>query len=374
MSRKLLWGAIIVLLLALLAYAVGRNIVLEPYTLDTGYQDAARRNDWLAAERLLTRLDITAVSVRDLNDLNWPPAPQDTLLLATPGYAIDRTRSEQLLDWVAAGGHLLLTVYDDYEPGDGGDALLDHFGVASLEHPSRPTELDLQLTPDGDTLTLWPRGPYLLADNSDAALIVAGEEAGAHLLRYGWGDGYVTILSDFSMFSNERLGDHDHADLLWQLLEADTRQGTVWLQYLPRVPSLTELLWRYGWMPLLGLLLTLACAVWAYSGRLGPILVPRVTGGRSLAEHIQASGRFLWRQGVGATLVTAAQQRLFHAAQRRLPQWRQLDSAERARQLSAVTGLPPEQIMSALRTDAPKSEREFYYLIQLLHRIRKQLP
>lgn len=304
---------ILVIVLGLLALLVAggaglwlsRNLIQRSEEVFTGFGEAARRNPFYAAERLLIRLGRSVHGVRRLADLPETPAAADTILVALPTYVLSAAESQRLLDWVRGGGHLIIGVQHPYEPGQGRDQLLDSLAVRSYRAESTSTE-PIPVRLDEAMPSFQVRFQSSLRLNE------------AFWQQVRWGQGRVTLLTDLELFANRRLADHDHADFLWALVECNPG-GRVWLQYRTLVPSLAQLLWQRAWMPLLGLMLALLAALWHYSQRLGPIRVPRSGEERRLAEHLQASARFLWRQGVGPVMLQAARHYTLHRLARRRP-------------------------------------------------------
>ena len=262
-----------------LAWWLSQNLVKRSAEVYIGYGEAARRNPFYLAERLLIRLGATAQSIRRLDELPDPLNPADTLLVAIPTYVLSAGEAQRLLHWVGQGGHLIIGVQHPYQPGQGRDHLLNPL-------------------------------------------------------------------------ANERLIDHDHADFLWALFQQNPPGGAFWLQYRTLAPSLAHLLWQYAWMPLLGVLLTLLAMLWRSSRRLGPVLIPRSGEQRRLAEHLQASSRFLWRHGAGPMLLQAAR----HYAQRRMERRRPGSSSDAA---------------LLEHSDQPLNERELIDTLQTLQRLNR---
>ncbi|MFO7642414.1 MAG: DUF4350 domain-containing protein [Candidatus Competibacteraceae bacterium] len=330
-------------LLALFA-AVGlflwlyENLVQRSEEVYTGFDEIAARNPFYTAERLLTQLGRAARGVRRLSDLPQALAAEDTLLVAVPTYVLSAAESRRLLDWVERGGHLIVSVRHEYAPEQGRDPLLNHFAVRS--HAAEPAALE------PETVVLDAASPPLQVRFQSGLRLNE-----AFWQQYRWGQGRVTLLTDIGVFSNIRLLDHDHADFLWALSQQNPN-GQIWLQYRMLLPSLAQLLWRHAWMPLLGLTLTLLAVLWRHGRRLGPVLVPRADEQRRLAEHLQASSRFLWRHGAGPTLVQAAR----HYTLRRLDRHH--------------AGLPPAA--AALDdSDQPLTERELVHTLQTLQRLHR---
>jgi hypothetical protein len=367
----LLIGGLSLLLLAGLGYWFDQHWLLEPTYVLTDSQDAARRNELYAAAHLLAQLGVKAYSVRDLSELPETLDASAGVLLSTPSYAITPTRTQALLAWVANGGYLIVTVYQAYEPGRGGDPLLDSLGVQVREAATgQQKPLVAKYGKTAPALQVQFQGNYFLKDIKGKASGRVDDGQSSRLLQFQWGQGRVTVLSELGLFDNDRLADHDHADLLWVLLQG---RHEVWLQYLPRVPSLVQLLWQYAWMPLAGLLITLLGAVWAGSYRLGPILLTPLDGHRSLLEHVLASGRFLWRQGAQTLLLEAVRQRIIAKLEHRFPQWQQLSPAEQISYLTEQVALSREQVALAWQSASPVSPREFLTIVQCLQHIEKSL-
>lgn len=341
MTSHRFWLIPLVLLALLIASGLAlwlsQNLVKRSEEVYLGDGEAAQRNPFYLAERLLSRLGVTVRSIRRLGELPDPLDPADTLLAAIPTYALSAGEAQRLLRWVGQGGHLIMGVQHPYEPDQGLDHLLNSLRVNSrrIESPAAdpvPVSLD-QAMP---SLQVRFRSDLRLND--------------APWQTVRWGRGQVTLLTDIDLFANHQLADNDHADFLWALLQQNPSGGVCWLQYRRLAPSLAQLLWQYAWMPLLGLLLTLLAAWWRYSRRLGPLLVPRSGEQRRLAEHLRASSRFLWRHGAGPTLLQAAREYALRRIARRQP------------------GASLDRAMLE-QSDQPLSERELIHILQTLQRL-----
>lgn len=389
-----------VIIVAILLFAVTalgvwlyQNLIYETeYVQTQGYSSEARENSFLAAERLLNRLDREAHSVRKVSQLPTELDPADSLILSTPGYALSSKQVDDLLAWVEQGGHLLLATYRTYDldADSGVNKLFDYLGLsvdtwsdADDEETEEIKEIFGFEEEQPDTITLpniteplkvrfYSR--YFLQDADGNAAWAISDRSGTRLLHYQQGQGAITVLSELRLFQNRRLARHDHANLLWQLVQLNdnTGAGTVWLQYAPQVASLLELLWRNAWMPLLGLTLTLIAILWAANRRLGPKLLSRSEARRSLLEHIQASGRFLWRQKDRATLLSAVRQRTQQALRRRHPHWRTLDIPAQAEHLARLLDLPKAEIEAALADNTISDRQLFTRRIQQLQQLAKK--
>ena len=324
---------IVVLLVGGIGFWLSQHLIERSVEEYTGDSETARRQPLYAAERLLTRLGRTVHPIRRLDELPDALDPADTVLAVMPTYALGAAASQRLLDWVEHGGHWIVSVQHEYQPGQGQDHLLNALQIDSHRVETTATE-PVSVTLHDATPPLQVRFATDLRLNEQPWLS----------LRHG--RGRVTLLTDIELFGNGRLADHDHADFLAVLLEQNPG-GAIWLQYRLLTPSLAQLLWQHAWMPLLGLIVTLLAGLWHYSRRLGPVLLPRPSEPRRLADHLQASSRFLWRHGAGPMLLHAARQ----YAQRHHP------------------GAAPEAAVLDF-SDQPLTERELIAVMQTLQRLR----
>lgn len=115
-------------------------------TLDVGYGEEARRNDFLAAERFLAARGIESETVSGLALLDALPPTDDLLILSAARESLSARRRRALVDWVEAGGHLLVVAHAPYdvEAQASRDPLLDELGVLLL-----PVEIGAPEEPEG---------------------------------------------------------------------------------------------------------------------------------------------------------------------------------------------------------------------------------
>jgi hypothetical protein len=101
---------------------------------------------------------------------------------------------------------------------------------------------------------------------------------------------------------------------------------------------------------------------------LGPLEPPRGRRRRDLAEHLEANGTFLWRQGLAFRLVEPTRKRVLAAWQRRRPELRRMGPQEQATAIAEATGLPPDALAEALLAlrDEPRAFAEQAHRLQWL--------
>ncbi len=335
------------LLTLLVAVAGGwwlqQNLVQDSREEWTGYSETVRRNPLYLAERLLIRLGRTAHSVRRLQDLPADLKTADTVLMTAPSFVLSAAETRRWLAWVAQGGHLLIRVEREHEPGQSGDHLLNALQVRSHKPEQCAPGGPSAVQPDPARPPLHVRFAGNLRLNTDGWQALA------------WGQGQVTLLTDLNMFANTQLDDYEHAGFLWALLQRNP-DGAIWLQYQMQLPSLLQLLWERAWVALIVLLLTLLATLWHASRRLGPLLAPRADAQRRLVEHLDASSRFLWRRGAGPVLLQAARHYTLRRIQRR-------------------QGRDAEMLASALTdSDQPLNETTLLQTLRTLQRLNHPGP
>jgi hypothetical protein len=358
-----------------------------------GYSGEARSNPLLAARRFLRAMGVEAQTLHGLPSVGELPARGQTLLLTTRGSALSEARIEQLLGWVRAGGHLIfpaMSGQDVYWE----DRLAEE--IAAVERRAAdigspllaPLELELRYAGALPEDTPWlvieqdPIEQFLEADLL-LAWTLAGAHAedwqiasefGTHILRRRLGAGSVTVATELTWVENERIGELDHAELLWWLIR-DGRGTTpiVWLMHDEEMPPLWQVLWTQARPLVIGLALLIVFALWAAAPRFGPLQGAPAPLRRRLLEHIEASGEFLWRHGQRERLLTATRRALERRLLARHPDWERLDAGAREARLVHLAQLEPEAARRLLHDPASANGREFTETVRHIESLRKQL-
>jgi len=370
------------------------NFKLVTKEAEIGYRGEARYNPFLAAQHLVEKMGATAITARSFSKLHRQLAPQDTLVLALySDELLTDSRREWLWEWIVAGGHLIafkgpqsdyLHLWgnqqeeDEAEPG----YIEQEFGISEqyndqlLEAEIEATD-PLELTWDGYDVVVYFNPAYylIIENNAHASGFGAPDRDGYHFLHAEYGAGSVTLLSDAIALQNSRIGEHDHAQYFWQLINMHHQPETVWFwrAYTGDFPSVLQLLWQYAWTVVItgGLLLL----VWlrAISQRFGAILPMPLPARRRLLEHIEASGDFLWRRKQSTVLLKSTRQTLWQRLEVVHPDWLHLAEADLVQRFVLLTELPEQQIDQALHRQPITSQLEFTRAIHTLTQLKDAL-
>lgn len=117
-----------------------------------------------------------------------------------------------------------------------------------------------------------------------------GDEHGARLLQFYYGDGTFTALSSSEIWENDYIGLGDHAYFLSYIVPDES---AIHLFYNITAPTLTELIKRYFTELILALSVLLMLWLWRNGVRVQPITMVVEGQRRSFAEHLTASAKFL---------------------------------------------------------------------------------
>jgi hypothetical protein len=408
--QALLRGALVLVLLALCAAGFFACFEKREIEIERGVSDEARRNPYLALGRLLERMGHTVVAETNPERLGELPDPPATLILPTSRASIGAERSQELLDWVSRGGHLAVVTYsfwpDAAEEPARPDPILDRFGlrqVAGLlpvpeqaedeeadepQEPSEPTpslgelfadEADSDATESAwaafDTGTLevgFSPNFRWLDPQAVAAWSVAGF-SGVHLIEVAHGRGRISAFTSEEPLLNRWIGERDNAEFAVRWLRRDANaDGPIWILYEEDWPSLFALVRRHGMPALVAGAVLLFAWVWSAVFRFGPVLPEPSRARRSWLEHLDAAGRFHWRQDHGRALLAGMRDEVARRLRERHPAWRDLPERERAARVAERTGLSPAEVEHAL-AGAPGGPRAFAAKVGALERIRAAL-
>jgi hypothetical protein len=368
MSRQALWTIVVVL--ALLGGAIWffDNFERVPDKEWTGYQGEARRNGFLAAERLLDRMGLRVRHLKTPIELRELP-PNGTLILPARRNALAPAERERLLEWVQAGGHLVVENENHRLP----DPILDALGVkrAPVKSPgqSRPTEVRLPHSPDplkvslafGQTLVA-PEGAFRVQERGTTQLV--------HFKR---GRGQVTALNDFGFMRNAAVGQNDHAEFLWQLVRFQAGTPAVFVFDNPQKLSLVGWLRDNAWAVLAAAALLLVVWLWRVGSRFGPGAPDPEPARRRLLDHLRASGRFQWSRGGGGALVEAAREAALRRVGRAYPDFAGLTRVQQQARLVELFGIRPEDAQKVLAAAHPRTPSELMAAVGVYQRIQERL-
>ncbi|MBB3104073.1 DUF4350 domain-containing protein [Azomonas macrocytogenes] len=352
--RPILLGGLGCLLLVVAAFLLKNP--LQPYeeSIDHGPAPAVRANPYLAAELFLREHGLDLRRDRDLPDLDTLPAPGHSLLLLGERSQMTPPQAKHLLDWTARGGHLLFVAERlwDEENANSGDLLLDalHLQQFESDSPQRAKLTYFHTQNSGKPARLAFNSAYHLYDPEHRAHAWANSDTATHLLQLHYGQGQITVLTDAWIWQNQRIGQYDHAWLLWYL----TRDTKVVLIERNRQPGMATLLLEYFPHALSAALLLLILIVWRSSRRQGPLLAPADPARRQLREHLVASAGFLLRHAGKRRLLHDLQERIRRRARLRQPGFERLAQAEQLEALARLSSLPVATVTAAMYLPAQR--------------------
>jgi hypothetical protein len=386
------WYAVgLVVMCSLAAVWFLLNFDTEPYEVRGGPKREALRNPFLAAEKLLRGLGYPIETVQEAAYLERLPAEGALILSGNRQYHLTPARTEALFAWVESGGYLLA----DAGAVGPSDPILMKFDVRlhprkrvatpaepeqaderSEEKPAaaaartkavrEPTRRAVSIPGYGRELRMRANvGRQLYVGEIDPAWGVKGgrnkqDNEGMELLDFRLGKGSVTLINGLWRFDNRGIEQDNHAELLAALLATHQPAGEVRIMTRLSVPSIWEWLSDHAQAAVLSALALLAAWLWRIIPRFGVIRPDPVAERRSLIEHLQAIGRFLWRKRSLDVLLDAARSNLHARLALRLSASGEPLHADLARHSGigvgdiafALTGIPqsPAQYTAAFRT------------------------
>ncbi|MFZ2754041.1 MAG: DUF4350 domain-containing protein [Lysobacteraceae bacterium] len=324
-----------------------------------------------------------------------PLKPADTLLLLGDTRTLPGADSARLLDWVEAGGHLIVrtpppgvVIGEDKVPllgeigiapvdaGSGEEAFVDEASVDEESTDGESSCLGLQVAKMDEHAEFCDgRHFYFTSDDVEVLALWGNDDSAEYgYARVPWGEGSIDVLADLDFLVNEKLEDKPHRALTRQLLQPNyARAGTFHLIYSANMPPLWRLLLDHAWRMLLPLLLALLVWLWMRAERLGPARPSPPPDRRSLLEHVQASGDHLYRYGRRATLYTAVHDAFLRRLRQRDPYAAALEGPAQIDAIAKRTGMSVVDIEAALRYPRPGDAKDFVIRITKLLQLRKRL-
>lgn len=378
-----LLGLLLVTAGAALLLLAGR-LLFEPVDeeVERGFRGPAAANRLLALERLLGELGVPAVRREGFSRL--PPADHVLLVSADPR-SLGPAGAARLLSWAEDGGHLVVVP----TRRDVGDPLIAPLGIAVLrkseeedekENEAEPAEAGSEAAKEAEPAEEEPEPtlrellrrsrrppPRLVLLPGTEALDEERLDGGVVRVAVAHGRGRVTVLNDPGPLTNRGLETPGRPSFAWRTLAPSGPPAGAWLIDRDRRPSPWALLAGRAGPATAALAALIAAWLWKASARFGPLLPAPEAERRSLAEHLRASGRWLWSRGARPPLLEAVRT----ALRRRLTRGQDEDLEEAALRAAAELGLPPAEVRRALTLRSPADRHDFARAVRVLETLRR---
>ncbi len=383
-----------------------------------GFSGKPKTMPLLGLEKFLKKMGMESELISRISQFENLPKTSDTIIINAPPVIIGHEKIASILDWVDDGGHLIYSasaghLYDDDEEVD--DEILQYLDVKLriaktkkkknlFSFFSQPIDDDTKDTADVDspaqcvnkatrgkviafpgteneqTIQFNPR--YSLQSDGYGSTIELSNANGVYLLQFPIGNGIITVMSDAEFIKNRHIIKYDHAQFFYQLVSnkigerSRLKPSKVWIQYMVGMPNIINLIWMKGWMFVVALALLVVSFLLMKGRRFGPIITTTTTVRRSLMEHVNAVGMFLWKKNGAKYLLINARQKVVALAEKNHPMFNVMQPNEQYQILSEISGINEEKISYALTTSADdigKDIREFTSIVILLNKLSRKL-
>jgi Domain of unknown function (DUF4350) len=392
-ARRTLIAALVVIAAGAGAWWLYANFERATERVWVGFRGKARTDPYLAAQRLLERMGVSTQTVRAIPALRTL-SPKATLVLPQARHAITTALQQEILNWVEDGGHLIIEAEPIHQPDPLLDALAVRRAEMALNEETEDAEEEAQdkkLEPSDVEKRLRNQGTDIVEIDVPQGLAPVKVRMSQHLSLYAesavarfgasattllfieHGVGLVSVMNDFGSLSNYLIGENDHAEFLWRLVQLEPDSREVWFFNNPQRLSLIEWLWRNAWAALAGGTALLLLWLWRTAPRFGPIEPDPERSRRRLLDHLRASGRFLWSKGGAQKLIEAARESCLRRVMRAHPDLLATPESEREARLMEVLGLSSEQARKLLVPGQTLRIIDFLQTVRLYQEVHEHL-
>ncbi len=359
-------------------------------TREIGYQGVARRQPYLAAERMMTTLGYEVSTIHSAKDL-----PLGGVLILGGEGAQNQNLGLQALNWVKQnGGHLIILLRgteswrDDWSSQllelfgmltkSEAHAVLRELGIKIGSKNSFKLDTKHEVTIEDTTYSYVPKTGLTLDATSqeDDLDLVEGTASDSQLFSLPWHRGRITVMVDGSPFRNRFIDQSDHAKLWMQLLQLPVQHqyGTETVTMLfANHDTFWVLLWEKFWMVILSLLALLCFWLWRHIPRFGPLLTLEGKGLRQFSEHLRMTGVFLWNRHQTSDLLLPLRRSILTKLHLRHPAWKEADDGRLMERFATMTNLPYDRVADAWQASYVKEGPRLVSLIRDLQLIEQSL-
>jgi hypothetical protein len=345
------------------------NFELVPYRERVGPSSEVRLRPYLAAQRFAERMDVRASEVRSLPELD-SLTPGGALLMPARRQALESRRLSQIVAWVDRGGHLIVEAEFAGVP----DPLLDLLAVRrSAIEPGANKPLLIDVGEGRRLAVSLPLRMGLQPQQAGERLLYAGPADAPQLVSYRRASGFVTVATSVQFAQNRLIGENDHAEFLWHLLNLNRSTPTLQVFNSPQRLSLWGFLKDHAAEALGAGIALLVLWLWRIAPRFGPVAPDAPPARRRLLDHLRASGRYYWASGLRARLVVAARDAALRRLARAQPDFPGAPQAEKVSRLALLMGISPEEASHFLSAAGPMRGADFIKLAQHAQRAHAAL-
>ena len=343
-----------------------------------GPSGEARLREFLAAQLLAERMGIEVTEVRSLPELDSLPI-ETTLLLPNHRQELPAPQLAEIVGWVERGGHLIVEAEFLGVP----DPLLDQLGVTRTQAELATKPVVIEAPKSQRQLSVFFPDPMQLK----AAKEEIRRRSSSRLVTFTRGRGLVTAVTSLRFARNPDYDDHaaklrrrparsiaalDHAELFWQLVSL-TPGGELYVYFRPERLSLWGFLKDNAAPALAAGGLLLALWLWSIMPRFGPVAPDAPPGRRRLLDHLRASGRYYWMNGLRSRLVIAARDGALRRIARAQPDFAAATEAERVSRLALLIGISKEEAARFLHAAGALRGADFITIAHHAQRVHSAL-
>lgn len=202
-----------------------------------------------------------------------------------------------------------------------------------------------------------------------------GSGHGSQYVHFSPGRGQVTVVASLAgQFSNVRIGNEDHAEIIWTLVQTyqPHRTGPLSLMTRLEMPTLRQWLLEHAVQALLAGAVFLLLWLWRVVPRFGLPQPDPEPDRRQLRDHLTAVGRYIWRSGGLPHWLAVGREAFQMRLALRHPALACLPPQEQAEALARLTQRPVGLIAAALHGPAD-SVSSFTSAMRTLRNIERSL-
>lgn len=354
----------------------------EQFTRTHGYSDEAIRNRFLAAQLFLEKQDVEFEKRENYQLFDEKLGRNDTIIINSSRVGMSQATLEKMKAWLNNGGNLVLLATEtfDYDFESSRDEFLDSLGLRFYSNgyqnynddedsETEDDSVEFQFPEFEETTKVEFYGSGYIEDTSGNATFVAGNQYADQFIQYHYGDGLVSVISDFSIWNNYRIDQHDHAMFLRQIIGESAK---TWLLYNRNQPSLISMAVLHAPLVVISSMVLLVFLLWSGLWRVGAKKSDELAVNREIMQHLAASAEFNYRLDEGQRLIKSLLESIHHRMAQLSHGYGRLTPPHQLEKIAIHTGLDKKQLSILLNT-TNESEETFLDKVKLIQKIRTHL-
>lgn len=359
---------------------------------DQYFKGEARENEYLAFAKLLQESEYNVTKLNEVHYLYHYPFRNGVVVFSGSPKFLGESNLDYFFEGARQGGHFIYNAgrafYSRFD-GEQQDSILKRLDlrIVNLGYDNACMEkLKNSCYSDNDDYGKMNSfsgaeqrkvffDPHLtLSTTREDHIAKVSSDCAIHMLRYKYGKGIITVVTELSMLTNDRILYDDNllfgVDMVSTGIGSD-RNKEFWYLNVRGIPNIMDLIWYRGWMLILTVLVFIIAFLIIRGRRFGPIDKPVGVVRRQLQDHLDAASLFAWNSNGYQYILESVRKRVLTSLTKRFSHIQGMKIGDICKFIAAEYDMDLSQVDRAFRMNAAQIGNDSVMFTQIVKQLEK---